>query len=889
VQNELVLAALKTATDHLIPGGTFCTKVYRSADYNSLVWVLQQLFEDVQTVKPNSSRSQSSEIFLVCLKYTAPKFIDPKFLDPNHVFKEVVDPGLQKVDVMHKKYDKLNKRHRTGYDESLGMLLTSTVSVSSFVASKVPVRVLTDAHKLEFTSECEKYKIHPKTTEELKICFSDLRLLGKVDFKKILKWRQAMIEEFGKEGDGSSNDEGSEDAANGSGGEEEPELTEEQQIQMDILKFREQDMRERRKEKKKSREKESKERTRQALGMSNKSFGVDEDAELFTIDASSTRDVLEKIADVNLTSTDAKDLRFSGFADEMNESEEEEAIDRLRKKNNGLLQYNEDEMDDELEMDYIRYLAAKSSEKRANKKERKANKDPESALDGDETRLPSTKKAAFLAQSEQRIAGRATDDRVLLANAAEELENYVQLLTNNTQPSERTKEMRSRKSKMDGDSLAEGGGPDLNNNSKRSRVHVDSDASSSDSEWEGQRSASEEEDTEGEEDSGDDENDDDDDDEEDQQPIGRGKNVKKTKQQKTVDQRPLVTRDSQTSAAKTNVWFSNPIFKSALITNEENPDADIELPNKSSKRSTARKVKSGSDSDDAHLLDSMPLTDKEKRQLKRKKDKDRQDRKLAKHQRKDDLDTNEVEIAFEDEVHMKKSSKRAREDGLDEDTGRHAIGATTATSDLLEKRKLIKEGMGVAMSKSHGGNSKADSSAGTFEVVPQQVNSSSLTGDLLSVKDTRSYDSDNEMYDSHDRIQTLALATMMLRNSKKKALVDASYNRFAWNDAKDLPSWFVDDETRHNKPQLPIPQALVDKVRSASYFFFLQKSSKFCFGDDNDPCIFRALYIVYGSSCFLSGYANVNLHYIDQKSVSDNRNQRDQEGCRGTYAKEKES
>ena len=60
MQNELVIAALKTATDHLKEGGIFCTKVYRSTDYNAIVWCLQQLFEDVQVVKPNSSRSQSS-------------------------------------------------------------------------------------------------------------------------------------------------------------------------------------------------------------------------------------------------------------------------------------------------------------------------------------------------------------------------------------------------------------------------------------------------------------------------------------------------------------------------------------------------------------------------------------------------------------------------------------------------------------------------------------------------------------------------------------------------------------------------------------------------------------------------------------------------------------
>jgi AdoMet-dependent rRNA methyltransferase SPB1 len=74
-------------------------------------------------MKPNSSRSQSSEIFVVCLKYTAPHKIDPRLLDPNHLFKEVADPGLKKVDVLHKKYDTSNKRHRTGYDESRGMSL----------------------------------------------------------------------------------------------------------------------------------------------------------------------------------------------------------------------------------------------------------------------------------------------------------------------------------------------------------------------------------------------------------------------------------------------------------------------------------------------------------------------------------------------------------------------------------------------------------------------------------------------------------------------------------------------------------------------------------------------------------------------------------------------
>jgi AdoMet-dependent rRNA methyltransferase SPB1 len=198
VQNELVIAALKVATEHLIEGGTFCTKVYRSKDYNSVLWVLQQLFVDVQAMKPNSSRSQSAEIFLVCLKYLNPTTIDPKLLDPNHVFKEVTDPnggtsGSSKVDVLHKKYELHNKRHRSGYDDDAGVLLKKTCTVTQFVQSKDPVRLLTDMNEFIYTPECQElFSSHKGTNEDILLSFKDLRVLGRIDFKKLLRWRLLM-------------------------------------------------------------------------------------------------------------------------------------------------------------------------------------------------------------------------------------------------------------------------------------------------------------------------------------------------------------------------------------------------------------------------------------------------------------------------------------------------------------------------------------------------------------------------------------------------------------------------------------------------------------------------------------------------------------------------
>ena len=155
VQAELVLHSLKLASEFLKRGGWFITKVFRSADYHSLLWVFQQLFQKVEATKPHSSRNASAEIFVVCQGFLAPDVIDPKLLNPEYVFQQL-DPARKTINVLHGKNKQ--KRNRGGYDESLGQILHVKESVATFINAPDPVRILSEVNQLVFDEASEEYK-----------------------------------------------------------------------------------------------------------------------------------------------------------------------------------------------------------------------------------------------------------------------------------------------------------------------------------------------------------------------------------------------------------------------------------------------------------------------------------------------------------------------------------------------------------------------------------------------------------------------------------------------------------------------------------------------------------------------------------------------------------
>jgi hypothetical protein len=55
------------------------------------------------------------------------------------------------------------------------------------------IRVLSDVNQLVFDDAAKGLKDHPATSEEIVACCDDLKLLGKLDFKNLLKWRTAVL------------------------------------------------------------------------------------------------------------------------------------------------------------------------------------------------------------------------------------------------------------------------------------------------------------------------------------------------------------------------------------------------------------------------------------------------------------------------------------------------------------------------------------------------------------------------------------------------------------------------------------------------------------------------------------------------------------------------
>lgn len=269
-QAELVLQSMKLATEFLKEGGTFVTKVFRSKDYNALLWVFKQLFANVEATKPPSSRNVSAEIFVVCRGFKAPKRLDPKFLDPKHVFAEVeqINPNNEaKVFNPEKK-----KRRREGYEEG-DYIQHKVVPVSEFIQTTDPIKILGETNELSFEQTgngdlaLAVVDRMSETTTEIRQCCADLKVLGKKEFRTLLRWRLKVRDQFGMSAKAKKQQKEDEDAQAGDEVAEVESMDEEMQIQEEMQRLKDQKDKSKRKERRKENEKKQKEVVRMQMHM----------------------------------------------------------------------------------------------------------------------------------------------------------------------------------------------------------------------------------------------------------------------------------------------------------------------------------------------------------------------------------------------------------------------------------------------------------------------------------------------------------------------------------------------------------------------------------------------------------------------------------------------
>eukprot|EP00560_Eucampia_antarctica_P008326 CAMPEP_0197825656 /NCGR_PEP_ID=MMETSP1437-20131217/2699_1 /TAXON_ID=49252 ORGANISM="Eucampia antarctica, Strain CCMP1452" /NCGR_SAMPLE_ID=MMETSP1437 /ASSEMBLY_ACC=CAM_ASM_001096 /LENGTH=1070 /DNA_ID=CAMNT_0043425749 /DNA_START=74 /DNA_END=3286 /DNA_ORIENTATION=- len=811
-QNEIALHSLKCASEHLRKNGTYVTKMYRSSDYNSFLWVAKQFFKSVQAVKPSASRMQSAEIFLVCSEYLAPTKIDPRMLDPQHVFAQVdgaatgggdasqqlhdSDPtmGVGKMTIFHKSFG-MKQRSRSGYDMSrMDSTMRNIGSVDEFIDTsggiqnqqKDPIAMLTVCTGLSFNCHlcklkedkkneevpdcnCQFYLHHKSTTSEIKACLADLKVLNKSDFQGLLKWRTKMqdaAKELNKDGSDTEGDGAVKEGDDGDGEKELDSDAEEENIQAQIERMRQRKYREKKKVIKKERALAAKRRRRAALGMDLNALEVPDNDKIFSLATITKKGDLEAAREVDLDKFTADQLFPTEGEDEEDEDGQPNGALATTNSDGEIESQGEDDevdestgysyrLDRELDTAYDKYIA-----------------DTKNAVAKTGSKMQKRSKKAM----RQKAMDQAHEDNEMMSNNSKgvdaDTKAYAKLLQGN-----RDSDDSDSSENEEADDESDDG---FNAEPSTPREHQ-----------------------------------------------LRKKQKEAEKQQQTDnDKNPLIyTLPEDPASMKTARWFSNPLFESisnnasmatlpdhkkgkveALSDNDgddfdsmsedadevEQISSDDDKPSKKKfKKNKNRTSGDGGGRDENTLtadsvLAMMPKTDKQIRHEKRKKAAEREQRKLARRAKS----AGEPEGGFE--------VVDAKRDEEDNEKMKLLGMSDSQKKQIMDAKALIKAGFGDV---------SGDKESSGFEVV-----SASGSGSL-PIMDKRKYDSENEDYDSDDYAQTLALGTMMLRQSKAKALVDASYNRFAWNDPSDLPDWFLDDENRSYRPQLPIPAELLAKMR----------------------------------------------------------------------------
>ncbi|XP_033118880.1 pre-rRNA 2'-O-ribose RNA methyltransferase FTSJ3-like [Anneissia japonica] len=319
-QAQLTLSSLKLSVEFLNKGGWFVTKVFRSKDYQALLWVLYQLFRKVHATKPQASRNESAEIFVVCQGFTAPDKIDQKFFDPKYIFKDVNPDPKKKLTILMDPA-KLKKAKAVGYADG-DYTQHKAVMISDFLSTNEPIEMLNDCNELVFDSD--QLLKHRLTTEEIMQCCRDICVLGRREVRELLQWRSKLrkllakcedTQERSKKEDGDSEQEDKDDGSS----------DEEAQINEELVKLKAAEKAEAKRKRKDTIKKRRKLREKlQKLGNVGDHLEAD-DVSLFSLKKIHSKKQLEEIDRGDLDTVEVDE--DEDLAEVIELSEDEEDID----------------------------------------------------------------------------------------------------------------------------------------------------------------------------------------------------------------------------------------------------------------------------------------------------------------------------------------------------------------------------------------------------------------------------------------------------------------------------------------------------------------------------------------------------------------------------------
>lgn len=210
--------------------------------------------------------------------------------------------------------------------------------------------------------------------------------------------------------------------------------------------------------------------------------------------------------------------------------------------------------------------------------------------------------------------------------------------------------------------------------------------------------------------------------------------------------------------------------------------------------------------DDEEIGEGLGLSDSEtedKKPVKKEKKQKEKDHPLITdldYRDKDQKRAHKAELFFERDVFKNLIDEKDEDADLDKMVAEYKKKGTKVLGEEAKvERKMTTKKQISSDSDYSSEDSESESEAEDYDIEKEYAN-------MKKKGETAAAGSQPKKQKRKLTVEDLALGTMMVNSKKtKRDLIDGGWNRYAFND-DHLPDWFVQDEQKHMKKELPVPK-----------------------------------------------------------------------------------